>query len=155
LRRGQVAWWHAGEERAVTIHGTDIAGPLAIRLFGAVLGVAYLFVLLPDQILIVALITVLAAALLSIIPITQGRKAIILTPTSVVYRNSWSKPQEIPFAEIVRMKRVNLPGYRATRPGLRLELASGDWACMYLTVKNPNEALHRLMECTRKAIEPG
>jgi len=55
-------WWHAGEERAVNIHRTDIAGPLAILLLSAVLGFAYLLVLLPDQVLNAALIAVLANA---------------------------------------------------------------------------------------------
>jgi len=144
-------WWHAGEDGATAVYGNNFLWLVLFLLFivvaCSVLGLA----LNGEGVLILVVVTLLPVAF--IFPTGMARVAIIFTETAVIYRPYFGRPKEAPYAEIVNVRRIFIPGFRMNYHALELKLASGEILRWDLMVSYPNEVLERLERSAGKSVE--
>ena len=141
-------WRHEGEEGAVAVYSAASWGMPVVAIATAC---ALCFFLLHLKYPAILLLLVAYAA---VPDLANARKAVILTPKSVRYRPTFGGLQEVPIANIARLKRkrmTELAGWNAPIDvaAVELVLTNGQSIFLSLNLRGGEELLERLCSMTK------
>lgn len=134
-------WWHAGEEGAIAIYGSDSRVYLVIAGFCFLTAVAMTIIGWWRP--VVLLVT------LGVIGVSSSRYAIIFTASEFVVRPGFGDATRILYSSITRMT----SGYSGKQPAVILQLPFGQTYTLNPDVIDAQQMLQRLQQITGKQIK--
>lgn len=147
-----VAWLHAGELNAIVTYRKRVM----LRLLCQV-GAMLLLYFLPASFMHHPFILVVGAILVVPRTLFEGRRALILTSTELIYRPAFGPPRRILLANIAHLQRRKVPTVIYLRgrfvQGVELTLKNGEVEKVPLDFKGRPEIIQRLEASTGKSCD--
>lgn len=145
-------WLHAGEGNAMVVYRKRLLLRLLYQAIGMVL-VSFFPVLYGNRPIILVVVAIVGFPR----QLFEGRRAVIFTPTELIYRPAFGAPRRIPLASIahLRCRKVVTPFNLQVHPvpGVILTLKNGKVEAVPLDFKERPEIIQRLEALTRSPAE--
>jgi len=137
-------WRHAGETGSLAVYSKKIAALITVH--GILILIFWVLAMRLGRAR--ELVTYILLAVFGPRTIIEGRRAIIFTPTEVIYRPAFASPLHVPLQCIVSVRANLLLDLFLLRPrylsGVALTLTSGDTVKFPVDFKEQSEILRRL-----------